>query len=111
MSECPRECARTASSASLNAGMLWSDGQRSVVLVCNVCGYKAVEPRRPARDVRVSEHQEEVDNMRLFYEGFVDAIEAETLAPWRDAHDRPLFWCGRLIPRRGRRYVDRYVSW
>jgi hypothetical protein len=34
------------------------------------------------RPGRASERtSEEADNMRLFYEGFVDAIEAETLAP------------------------------
>ena len=55
MSECPK-CARDRIVSELERRHAWRDGQRSVVLVCNVCGYKAVEPR-PVRDVRVSEHQ------------------------------------------------------
>ena len=36
----------------------------------------------PPRPGRASERtSEEADNMRLFYEDFVDAIEAETLTP------------------------------
>ncbi len=55
MTECPR-CARDCVVSELDRRHAWRDGKRSVVLVCSVCGYEAMEPR-PGRDVRVSEGQ------------------------------------------------------
>ena len=72
MSECPR-CARDRIVSELERRHAWRDGQRSVVLVCNVCGYKAVEPR-PVRDVQ-ERTSEEADNESGLEDS--DAIETE----------------------------------
>lgn len=55
MTSCPR-CAKDRVDNELDRRHAWRDGKQSVLLVCTICGYEAVEPR-PTRDVRVSEGQ------------------------------------------------------